>query len=280
MTQRSAFIAVMGRPNVGKSSLVNRLCGHKVSIVASSANTTRRQVRGIRTDSETQLIFVDTPGIHRPKTELGRRLNLAATEASEGVDIHLVVIDATKDVGPGDTRVLEITPSNALVVLNKCDIASKPQIAKQLMRLGEFNKEGYFPVSSKTGYGVDALLAELKGRCVDPYLYYPDEMLSDQDELFRISEIVREKLLVELKDELPHSIYCTVTEYDPPHVCVEIVVERESQKPIVIGKGGGTLKKVGIAAREELGGRLFLELFVKVERNWQRNSAFLDGRGL
>lgn len=280
MTQRSAFVAVLGRPNVGKSSLVNRLCGHKASIVASSANTTRRQVRGIRTDQETQIVFVDTPGIHKPKTELGRRLNTQAEGALEDVDIHLVVVDATKSIGPGDTRVLEMTPRTAFVALNKCDIASKAQIARQLAHLNAFEKEEYFPVSSKTGYGIVDLLDALKQRCVDPYLYYPQEMFTDQEEFFTISETVREQLLLELKEELPHSITCRVVEYELPRIRVEILVERASQKPIVIGKGGSVLKKVGIAARQLLGEGVYLELFVKVSKNWQKDDQFLDEMGL
>ncbi len=280
MTQYSGFVAVLGRPNVGKSSLVNHLCGHKVSIVASSANTTRRQVRGIRTDQETQIVFVDTPGIHRPKTELGRRLNIQAEGALEDVDIHLVVVDATKSIGPGDTRVLEMTPRTAVVALNKCDIASKAQIARQLAQLSAFEKEEYFPVSSKTGYGAMDLLDALKKRCVDPFLYYPQEMSTDQDELFMISETVREQLLLELKEELPHSITCRVVEYELPRIRVEILVERESQKPIVIGRGGSVLKKVGVAARQSLGEGIYLELFVKVSKNWQKDDLFLDEMGL
>ncbi len=280
MTQRSGFVAVLGRPNVGKSSLVNCLCGEKVSIVASSTNTTRRQIRGIRTDSETQIIFVDTPGMHKPKTELGRRLNTQAEDALGDVDIHLVVVDATKTIGPGDARVLEMTPSTALVALNKCDIASQAQIARQLQRLSLFGKDEYFPVSSKTGVGTNDLVAALKSRCVDPFLYYPQGMTSDQDEMFIISEIVREQLLLTLKDELPHSIVCRVVEYELPLIRVEILVERESQKPIVIGRHGSVLKKVGVAARERLGEGIYLELFVKVLKNWQKDAPFLDEMGL
>lgn len=272
----SGFVAVLGRPNVGKSSLVNAMCGRKVSIVAASANTTRRSIRGIRTDDESQLVFVDTPGLHKPKSELGRRLNSSAETALDEVDIPLVVVDATMPIGPGDRMILEMTPKDSIVAVNKCDLAKGKQIADQLQRLNEFEKKEYFPVSAKTGEGLDDLVGMLKSSCKDPFVYYPKEMQSDQSELFWIGELVREQLLRVLSDELPHSVACRVVEYDFPRIRVEILVERDSQKPIVIGRGGEVLKRVGSEVRQHLPQGSYLELFVKIAKNWQQDPSFLD----
>lgn len=278
---RSGFVAIVGRPNVGKSALLNSMMGQKVTIVSKRPNTTRRNIRGILSDESTQIVFVDTPGLHKPKTSLGERLNAAATEASDDdVNLHLVVIDATAKVGPGDRLVLERTPTSAFVVLNKCDIASKPQILQQLTRLSEFGKEQYFPVSARTHKGIDELLVEVRKRLSDPYVYYPQDMVSDQSESMWVADLVREQLLHTLQDELPHSIACRVVEREPHRIRVEILVERDSQKPIVIGKGGETLKRVGTNVRQWLEPGTHLELFVRVEKNWQSDSVILDELGI
>lgn len=278
---RSGFVAIVGRPNVGKSALLNSMMGQKVTIVSKRPNTTRRNIRGILSDESTQVVFVDTPGLHKPKTSLGERLNAAATEASDDdVNLHLVVIDATAKVGPGDRLVLERTPPTAFVVLNKCDIASKPQILEQLTRLSEFGKEQYFPVSARTHKGIDELLVEVRKRLSDPYVYYPQDMVSDQSESMWVADLVREQLLHTLQDELPHSIACRVVEREPRRIRVEILVERDSQKPIVIGKGGETLKRVGTNVRQWLEPGTHLELFVRVEKNWQSDSVILDELGI
>lgn len=278
---RSGFVAIVGRPNVGKSALLNSMMGQKVTIVSKRPNTTRRNIRGILSDESTQIVFVDTPGLHKPKTSLGERLNAAATEASDDdVNLHLVVIDATAKVGPGDRLVLERTPASAFVVLNKCDIATKPQILQQLTRLSEFGKEQYFPVSARTHKGIDELLVEVRKRLSDPYVYYPQDMVSDQSESMWVADLVREQLLHTLQDELPHSIACRVVEREPHRIRVEILVERDSQKPIVIGKGGETLKRVGTNVRQWLEPGTHLELFVRVEKNWQSDSVILDELGI
>jgi GTP-binding protein Era len=277
---RSGFVAIVGRPNVGKSALLNALMGQKVTIVSRRPNTTRRSIRGILTDTETQIVFVDTPGIHRPKSMLGERLNATALEAAEDVDLQLCVIDATAPVGPGDSRVLEIAPKSAYVVLNKCDVATPDQIARQLTRLSEFDKAQYFPVSARSKRGIPELLASIRAQLVDPIQYYPFDALSDQSESAWIADLVREQLLALLDDELPHSVACRVVEMDAKRIKVEILVERESQKPIVIGRKGENLKRVGSQVRSMLSGGIFLELFVRVEANWQSHEEVLDELGL
>ncbi len=277
---RSGFVAIVGRPNVGKSALLNAFMGQKVTIVSRRPNTTRRNIRGILTDSSTQIVFVDTPGIHRPKSMLGERLNATAVEAAEDVDLQLCVIDATADVGPGDRRVLESAPKSAFVVLNKCDIATPDQIARQLARLSVFDKQEYFPVSARTKRGIPELLASVRAKLVDPIQYYPGDALSDQSESAWVADLVREQLLALLDDELPHSVACRVVEMDDRRVKVEILVERESQKPIVIGRKGENLKRVGSRVRTMLGEGVFLELFVRVESNWQSHEDVLDELGL
>lgn len=277
---RSGFVAILGRPNVGKSMLLNALMGRKVTIVSKRPNTTRRNIRGILTDAHSQIVFVDTPGIHRPRTPLGARLNDAAHEASGDVDLQLIVVDATAKIGPGDRRVLESAPETAFAVVNKCDIASPAQIAEQLTMLQEFPLAEYFPVSARSRKGIPELLAAIRSRMSDPYQYYPDEMYSDQEETAWIADLVREGFLHVLEKELPHSIACRVTEMSETKIRVEILVERESQKPIVIGRGGETLKQVGSRVRRSLPQGVYLELFVRVAKNWQSDPRVLDQLGL
>jgi GTP-binding protein Era len=297
----SGFAAIIGRPNVGKSTLLNQVIGTKVSITSASPNTTRQAIRGILTEDGIQIIFVDTPGIHRPKTSLGGRLNQTARAAADGVDVIMAVIEAGKAIGPGDRNVIGTLLENSkhangprpIVVVNKMDRTSRDAIAAQLMAAHEAVLEiaadrglesaaarvEYFPVSAKTGEGTEDLVKYVKQAMPEsPYLFGEDEV-SDVPEAMWVAELVREQLVRKTKQELPHSIHCRVTEFEWPHILVEILVERESQKGMVIGKGGQLLKDVGIAARRQLPEGCFLELKVSVEPGWQKRDDILDRLG-
>jgi GTP-binding protein Era len=298
---RAGFVAVLGRPNVGKSTLVNELVGAKVTITAASPNTTRHAVRGILTEDDTQVVLVDTPGLHRPRTTLGGRLNETARSAADGVDVILAVVDASAAIGPGDRHVIETMlaqgrPSGGpalVVVVNKIDRPGREAVASQLLEASAAVEEvardigrsslavdiEYFPVSAKTGEGTKALLSYLLDKMPESPFLFPDEEVSDVTEATWIAELVREQLVRKTKQELPHSIHCRVSEFEWPHVTVEILVERESQKGMVIGKGGQLLKDVGIAARRQLPEGLYLELRVRVEPGWQKRDDVLDRFG-
>ena len=276
---RSGFVTLVGRPNVGKSTLLNRILGTKVSIVSDKVQTTRTQVRGVLHRPDTQVVFVDTPGIHKPRTTMGERLNDTAVGATSGVDVVCLVLDATAPMGRGDRFVAERVPKSGLCVVNKIDRASRQQVLEQLARAAELELSAYFPVSAVSGEGVDALVDELVARMPEGPPFYPDDMVTDVPEAFWVAELVREQLFQAMREELPHSIACRVTEWDWPHIRCEILVERESQKGIVIGKQGAVLKQVGTAVREQLPPGAYLELVVAVDKDWQRRPAALDRLG-
>ncbi len=268
---RSGFITFVGRPNVGKSTLVNAICGRKVSIVSDKPQTTRRQVRGVLTRPGCQMVFVDTPGLHKAVSALGTRVNTAALESIADVDVSVLVIDATMPFGTGDQWVADkLDMKRTVVVVNKCDTASKDQVMAQLGRAGALDALAYFPVSAKTGEGVGALVEFLESRLPAGPLYYPEDTVSDITDPEWVAELVREQLLRVTREELPYSIATRVTEWEWPRVKCEIIVERESQKGMVIGKGGSVLKEVGIRVREQLPPGIFIELRVKVDKDWQR----------
>ena len=276
---RSGFVSIVGRPNVGKSTLLNNIIGQKVSIVSNKVQTTRTQVRAILNRGETQIVFVDTPGVNKPRTLLGERLNEAAYDAFGGVDLVIMVIDATQPMGEGDKFVAGRVPKGALLVVNKVDQASPEQTFEQLAAASSYEFEEYFPISAKTGDGVDNLVDNIAKRLPEGPAFYPDDVISDTPEAFWVAELVREQLLAVLRDEVPHSIATRVTEWDWPRIRVEILVERDSQKGIVIGKGGEILKEVGIRARRQMAEGVHLELFVKVDKDWQRQPKALDKLG-
>jgi GTP-binding protein Era len=276
---RSGFATLVGRPNVGKSTLLNRILGTKVSIVSDKPQTTRTQVRGVLTRPDAQVVFVDTPGIHKPRTLLGERLNDTATQAVGDVDVVVQVIDATAPIGTGDRWVADRVPRDGICVINKVDAASREQVLQQLEAAATLDFSEYFPVSAVTGDGVDAFVEGILKRLPDGPQYYPDDMVTDVPEAFWVAELVREQLLAITREELPHSIAARVTEWEWPRIRCEILVERDSQKGIVIGKGGGVLKAVGTAVREQLPPGAFLELFVKVDKDWQRRPKALERLG-
>ncbi len=277
---KSGFVSIVGRPNVGKSTLLNRILGTKVAITSDKPQTTRSQIRGVLNRPEVQVVFVDTPGIHKPRTLLGERLNATAADAAHGVDVVCLVVDATGPIGPGDRFVAEQMPADAIVIVNKTDIASAEEVIAQLARAADqLDRSAYFPVSAKTGKGIDALLDEIISRLPDGPAWYPPDTVTDVPEAFWVAELVREQLLAVTHDELPHSIATRVVEWEWPRIRVEILVERDSQKGIVIGRKGSVLKQVGINVREQLPPGAFVELFVKVDKDWQRQATALDRLG-
>jgi GTP-binding protein Era len=296
---RSGFVSLVGRPNVGKSTLVNQIVGTKVAIVSDRPQTTRSQIRGVRTTPSTQLVLLDTPGVHKPRTLLGERTNERARATLAEVDVVCMVIEASAPIGRGDRFVADMVDAvdtPAVLVVNKTDVASPAAIAAHLAEaaaeLGEF--DAFVPLSARTGAGVDALVGELERRLPEGPRYYPEGTVTDQPESFLAAELVREQLLRVARDELPHSI-TVVAEVDDDdddegraddgvlRVTARILVERESQKGMVIGRGGQVLKEAGTRAREELerllGARVHLETRVSVERDWQRRAHALDRLG-
>lgn len=279
---RSGFVSLLGRPNVGKSTLLNRIVGTKVSIVSDKPQTTRNRVVGVLHRPDAQLVFVDTPGIHKPVTRLGERCNAAATATIGDVDVTCLVVDATAPVGRGDAWVAERLRGAVVVVVNKVDIASRAQVLSQLAAAAELPGVGdaeVFPVSARTGAGVDELVGHLVSVVPPGPRYYPEGMVTDLPDPVRVAELVREQLLARVREELPYSIATRTTDWDWPRIRVEILVERESQKPIVIGRRGRMLAEVGSAVRRQLPPGAYLELHVKVLRDWQRREGLLRDLG-
>ena len=300
---RSGFVTLVGRPNVGKSTLLNQLVGSKVAIVSDRPQTTRAAIRGVRSMPESQIVFVDTPGVHKPRTLLGERTNQRALATLGEVDVACVLIEANAPIGRGDQFIAELahqveTPK--LLVVNKIDRAGKASVAEHLVGaardLGDF--DAYLPLSARTGDGVDDLVEEIEARLPVGPRYYPEGTVTDQPEMFLAAELVREKLLAIARDELPHSITVSVeemedadeeapTEREAPDPILRlqavIHVERESQRGIVIGRRGQVLKDAGTAARHELeallGVPVYLETRVKVDPEWQRRPKSLDRLG-
>ena len=276
---KSGFVTFVGRPNAGKSTLINQILGTKISIVSDKPQTTRLRVMGILHRTASQIVFVDTPGIHKPVTQLGERLNETARAALDDVDVVCLVIDASAPIGRGDRRIAQGLPAGSVVIVTKCDQASKDMVLQQLAEASEFEAEEYFPVSGVTGEGVEALIDYLESRMADGPAYFPPDQVTDLPEPWFVAELVREQLLSMFRDELPYSIATRITEWDWPRIRCEIMVERDSQKGMVIGRNGQVLKEVGIATRKQLannGEGVHLELHVKVEKDWQRRRESLD----
>lgn len=294
---KSGFVAVVGRPNVGKSTLVNRMVGVKVAITSSRPQTTRNAIRGVvngpdPADPEYQIVLVDTPGVHRPKTELGNRLNSIVYGTLAESDAVLFVIDATMPIGPGDRliaeRLIQSGTEDVVVAVNKVDRASRGATVTQLVEASDWPFEEIYPISALTGESVPELVDELAGRLPEGPMYFPTGMTSDQPEVFVVAEIVREKFLDRLREELPHSLVVRIEAIEEREsgvvdVIAEAVVERDSQKGIVIGKGGSLIKEAGTEARLELetlfGTKVNLDLRVVVEKDWQSRPQLLDRLG-
>jgi GTP-binding protein Era len=297
---RSGFVTLVGRPNVGKSTLVNAIVGSKVAITSARPQTTRTTVRGVRTTPGSQLVLLDTPGLHKPRTALGERTNERARQSLSEVDAVCVLVEANAPLGRGDRFVADLVravETRRILVVNKVDAATPSEVGEHLAsadeRLGG-PFDAYVPVSARGGEGVDALIEELERCLPEGPQYYPEGVITDQPETFVAAELLREQLLRMTREEVPHSISvsCEALEDDSPgaggrddvlRLRATIRVERESQKGIVIGRGGAVLKEAGTAARLSLesllGCRVYLECRVRVERDWQRRPQILDRMG-
>ncbi len=287
---KSGFIAIVGRPNVGKSTLLNSLVGEKVAIVSNRPQTTRNRLMGVVCDEKYQMVFVDTPGIHKPRTQLGNFMMQAVQEGMEGIDALVVLVDVTA-VGPGDRQIAEDMSRKklpVLLLLNKIDLV-QPQ---ELLRIIDIFKEMPFaailPISAKTGEGLDTLRKELLSRLPAGPKYFPDDMLTDQPERVLCAELIREKALRHLRDEVPHGIGVEILRMEKKsdnlmEIHADIYCEKDSHKSIIIGKHGAMLSLIGKEARIDieslLGMRVNLQLWVKVRPDWRNSKADLRTLG-
>ncbi|MEP6910227.1 MAG: GTPase Era [Actinomycetota bacterium] len=285
---KSGFVAVAGRPNVGKSTLVNALCGGKVAIVSDKPQTTRRRISGVVNGDDNQLVLVDLPGFQRPLDAMTERMQRTVDHAFEDVDAVLLVLSARERIGAGDRFIAKRVFSlevPVVIALNKVDNLKPGHIATQMetaSKLGDFN--ALHPVSAKTGDGIDALREELVGLLSEGPAYFPLDQRSDLSPETQVAELVREKALQLTREELPHSISVEVEELGDKVVRASVYVETESQKQIVVGKGGSVVKEIGTRARPEieqlLGHPVFLELHVKVMPKWRRDDRLLERLGI
>lgn len=288
---KSGFIAIIGRPNAGKSTLLNALVERKIAIVTDTAQTTRNNIQGIRTEEDVQYVFIDTPGIHKPKHLLGNKLNRFAYNAMQDVDVIYWIIDASEPFGKGDEFVLErIKNTNAQVflLLNKIDLISKEKLVEVLIeweKRYDFNE--IIPISALKQHNLKALLDVTKQVLPEGIQYFPSEMKSDHSESFLVKELIREKAIFYTQEEIPHSIAVVLERYvekeDLLIVEALIVVERKSQKPILIGKGGSMIKQIGMSTRKDLelilNRKVHLQLFVKIEEDWRNKEYKLKDLG-
>ena len=289
----SGFVSVVGRPNVGKSTLVNALVGEKVAITSSRPQTTRNTIRGVLTNAthRTQIVFVDTPGLQKPKTALGERLNYLISGSLAEADAALFVLDARQRIGPGDRLIAErLTAAGVPVVVavNKVDVATPDEVADQLAEAGEWDFAAYVPVSALHAEGLEPIIEELLPRLPEGPFFFPEGVATDQPEQLFAAELIREKYLERLRQELPHSLAVVVGDIETRDsgavfVPATIYVERDSQKGMVIGKQGRLIAVVSREARTDLetlfGASVYLDLRVKVEKDWQRREATLDRLG-
>ena len=293
---RAGFVAVVGRPNVGKSTLVNALVGKKIAITSKHPNTTRNPIRGIITRDSYQIIVVDTPGVHKPKTILGARLNEMVAENIEGVDAAVICLPVNEDLGSGDEFIIkQISKSPIIIALTKTDVASSDLIAKKLSEIDLlFNKmkikyEEVIPISAKNNLQIEVLEREISKRLIESPPLYPADIDTDQATELIISEFIREAAIAETFQEVPHSIVVTIESYakrenrDLMDIHATIHVERDSQKPMIIGKQGSKLKEIGSKARTQiesyLGSKIYLSLHVKVTKDWQKDPKALSRLG-
>jgi GTP-binding protein Era len=292
---RCGFVTFVGRPNVGKSTLMNALVGEKIAITSEKPQTTRRAIRGIVNREGGQLIVVDTPGVHRPRTLLGQRLNDLVEDVLGDVDVIAFCAPATQDVGPGDRRIAESLDgyprAKKIALVTKTDAATREQVTERLLEVDALREDwtAVIPLSALTGEQLDVLTDEVLALMpVSPALY-PTDIVTDEDEEHRIAEIIREAALADVRDELPHSIAVVVQDIAPREgsdlidVFADIVVERDSQKAIIIGHKGSRLRDVGAKARGDiealLGSRVYLSLHVRIAKEWQRDPKQLGRLG-
>ncbi len=285
MMKRTAFIAIVGRPNVGKSTLLNAILGEKVAIVSKRPQTTRNRITGIHTTGDDQYVFLDTPGMHKPRTKLGNfMVNETGTTLGEA-DAAILVVEARESVGDIEAQMMTQLRQKgipAILVINKVDTVSPANIARTISAYAEaFDFDAVVPTTAKSGKGVEIVLSECERYLEESVWFFPDDIVTDQTERQLASEIIREKLLRVLEDEIPHGTAVTIEEFTEEERMVriraEIFCERASHKGIIIGKQGATLKQIGSYAREDMekffGVKVFLDLWVKVKENW-RDSTF------
>jgi GTP-binding protein Era len=285
---KSGFVAVAGRPNVGKSTLVNALCGGKVAIVSEKPQTTRRRIHGIANGDDYQLVLADLPGFQRPRDPLTEHMQRTVESSFEDVDAVLFVLNARERIGAGDrfiARRVFALGAPVVIALNKVDRLKPGHIATQMStaaRLGDFH--ALHPVSAKTGDGVGALRDELVQLLPEGPLYFPEEQRTDLSVESQVAELIREKALALTRDEVPHAITVDVERIEEKSLHADLLVETESQKQILIGRGGSMIKEIGTRARPEiealLGRHVFLELQVKVKPRWRRDEALLERLGI
>jgi GTP-binding protein Era len=290
---RSGFVALAGRPNAGKSTLVNRIVGGKVAIVSDKPQTTRREIRGIATGAEWQLVLVDLPGVQRPRDPLTERMQRRVESALADSDAVLFVLNGEQQIGSGDRFIANAIKNAgvpAVTALNKVDLLDRPRTVKALATAGDLGVDGeIFPVSARTGAGLEPLVGELISLLPEGPFLYPAEEQSDQPEQLRIAELVREQVLLRTREELPHAVEVEIDEIEEREdgllvVRARVWAETESQKGILVGAGGRMVKAVGTAARREieelLGRRVHLDLHVRVRKGWRRDEALLDRLGI
>ena len=294
---KSGFIGILGRPNAGKSTLLNNVLGEKIAITSDKPQTTRNRITGIYTDLEydggdgIQMIFLDTPGIHKPKDKLGTAINETALNTAGGVDVVLLIVDGSKKFGKGDQYILDMlaeSESKRVLAINKMDLVSPDAYLELYSRYDESGLfDEIFGISALQGTNIEHLMKCLSGYMYDGPMYYPDDMATDHPERFIVSEIIREKLLRYLDREVPHGIFVEIESYeekpDITEIGAVICCERTSHKSIIIGKGGRKLKGVGKSAREEiellLGTKVFLSLWVKVKEHWRNSDRVIKNLG-
>lgn len=288
---KSGFISIIGRPNAGKSTLMNAILGEKVAIMSPKAQTTRDNVQGILTKEDAQFVFIDTPGIHKPHHQLGKNLNRSAYNAIAEADINYLITDASQAFGPGDEFLLTRIANSEIpcfLILNKIDLISKEKMIQLLEAWqSRYHFAEIIPISALNKNNIDQLLEVTKTYMREGPKYFPDDMISDHGEQFQIGEIIREKVLYKTEEEVPHSVAVVVEQMKESDTRVDIqamiIVERSSQKGILIGKQGAMIRGIRMAAqkelKEKLGKRVELELFVRVENNWRNRSSKLAQLG-
>ena len=288
---KSGFVSILGRPNVGKSTLLNGILNQKVSIVTDKSQTTRNAIKGIYNAEGVQIVFTDTPGIHKPREKLGQEMNNMAYSAAHDVDVNILVVDASQPFGPGDEYILEhldIKNSPLILVFNKIDEARLDKVIN-LKKIYEEKCPGAYMIDTvaKDKFNLDTLLEKIIKLLPEGPAYYSTEEVTDKDIVFQIKEIIREKVLKNLRDEVPHAtaIYMDDIDYEsnPMHIKASIIVEKDGQKGIVIGAGGKRIKAIGTQARREIETmfhkHVFLELFVKVKEGWRDDESLLETYG-
>ncbi len=292
---KAGFVSLVGRPNAGKSTLLNRFVGQKLAIVSDKPQTTRHRIVGVHNTPEAQMVFIDTPGIHKPMHRMNKRMVDTATDTLREVDVVVLVVDVTAPPGPGDRFVLELVKNigaKTVLALNKIDRIKKVDLLPVINHYAHaVDFAAVVPVSAFSGDGVDRLEREILAALPDGDALYPEDYLTDQTQRTLAAELIREKVLHHTRDELPYTTGVVIEQFEEPQrqggmttIHASILVESESQKPIVIGKGGEMIKRIGSEARRDLEamleGKVFLDLHVKVREDWRDNERILDEMGL